>query len=318
MVLTACRSSTLNTASSWQRNTGYYGLFPGNAEQVEWTIFPDDEKMSQAYLEGRIESAMYANRKVPEGIPREEIHENQILGVSFLVFSPNEAPFNDVRVRKAFGLSFNRERFLDQFGVPICRGGLVPPGMPGHSPDINLPYDVALALRLMSEAGYPGGQGFPAVKGIGPRGGAARFAEVVHQWREALGVEIVLAETDLGDLTGWKKEHVAHKLVVNGWQADYPDPDNFLRQSDAISQLQRLGWQDAAYDRLVEEASRTPDRAKRLAMYRQADRLLVAEQALVLPIFYSREINIFRPSVKNYRGNLLGIINLHKLIVFDH
>ena len=142
-----------------ERNPGYYGDFPGNAEQVEWTIFPDEEELIQAYMDGRIDCALYGNRKVPGVIPREEIHENQLLGVFFLVFSPSEAPFNDVRVRKAFGLSFNRQRFFDQFAMPICRGGLVPPGMPGHSPDINLPYDVTLARRLMSEAGYPGGRG---------------------------------------------------------------------------------------------------------------------------------------------------------------
>ena len=120
----------------------------------------------------------------------------------------------------------------------------------------------------------------------------------------------ILEETALGNLTDWKKENASHLLVINGWQADYPDPDNFLRKSDAIAQLKRLGWHDPAYDRLVEEASRTPDRAKRLAMYRQADRLLVAEQALVLPIFYSLERYLIKPWVKNYRENLLGIIYL--------
>ena len=301
-----------------ERNPGYYGDFLGNAEQVEWAIFSHEEELIQAYKEGRIECAMYGKWKVPGVMPPEELHENQQLGVFFLVFSPSEAPFNDVRVRKAFGLSFDRQRFFDQFAIPICRGGLVPPGMPGHSPDINLPYDVTLARRLMSEAGYPGGQGFPAVKGIGPHGGASRFPEMVRQWREALGVEIVLEETALGYLTDWKKENVSHLLVLNGWQADYPDPDNILWKSDAIAQLKRLGWHDPAYDRLVEEASRTPDRAKRLAMYRQADHLLVAEQAFVLPISYSLENNLIKPWVKNYRENLLGILFLHKMIIQDH
>jgi ABC-type oligopeptide transport system substrate-binding subunit/class 3 adenylate cyclase len=301
-----------------ERNSGYYGDFPGNAEQVEWTIFPNEEEMFQAYIEGRIEYAFYGNRKVPGVISREEIHENQQLGVSFLVFSPTEAPFNDLRVRKAFGLTYNRQRFFDQFTMPICRGGLVPPGMPGHSPDINLPYDVTLARRLMSEAGYPGGKGFPAVKGIGPQGGASKFAELVRQWREALGVEIVLEETALGNLTDWKKENASHILVMNGWQADYPDPDNILWKSDAIDQLKRLGWHDPAYDRLVEGASRTPDRVKRLAMYRQADRLLVAEQALVLPIFYFLGRELIKPWVKNFKENLLGMIYLHQLIIQDH
>lgn len=301
-----------------ERNYGYYGDFPGNAEKVEWMIFPRTEDLIQAYMEGRIECVLYGNRKVPEVVPREEIYEYPVLGLFFLAFSPIKAPFNDLRVRKAFGLTFNRQRYLDQFAMPICRGGLVPTGMPGHSPDINLPYDVALARRLMSEAGYPDGQGFPTVKGIGPLGGAPRFVELVRGWRETLGVEIELEETDLVNLTDWKKENASHQLVINGWQADYPDPDNFLCKSNAIGHLKNLGWHDPAYDRLVEEASRTPDRAKRLAMYRQADHLLIADQSLVLPIIYSRERSLVKPWVKNYQGNLLGIIYLHKLVIQDH
>ena len=115
-----------------------------------------------------------------------------------------------------------------------------------------------------------------------------------------------------------KKEIEKNTLILNGWLADYPDPDNFLRQSDALSQLHRLGWQDATYDRLVEEASRTPDRLKRMAMYRQADRLLVAEQILVLPIFYFIGSELVKPWVKRQPVNLLGWTEFHKIIVEEH
>jgi oligopeptide transport system substrate-binding protein len=300
------------------RNSSYYGEFPGNAEQLEWKIISNEKELINTYIESRIDCAFYGTRKVPETISPEEIQENQTLGVTFLVFSPCKPPFNDVRVRKAFGLSIDRQRFFDRFAMPICRGGLVPPGMPGYSPDITLPYDVVQARRLMAEAGYPGGQGFPSVKGIGPSGGGSRLTELVGQWREAIGVEIILDETAPRDLTGWKEKNISPSLIINGWQADYPDPDNILWKSDAIDQLKRLGWHDSAFDRLVEQASRTSDRAKRLAMYRQADRLLVAEQALVLPITYFLERDLIKPWVKNYRQNLLGMIYLHKVIIQDH
>jgi ABC-type oligopeptide transport system substrate-binding subunit/class 3 adenylate cyclase len=301
-----------------KRNHKFYGDFPGNTEQVEWTIYDHETDLKHAYIEGSIDGAFFGNMNIPGVIPQEELNENQPLCVSFLVFSPIGPPFNDVRVRKAFGLSFDRQRFFDQFGMPICRGGLVPAGMPGHSPDINLPYDVTLARQLMSEAGYPRGQGFPVVKGIGPHTGEARFAELSRQWRENLGVEVIVEETAPADLTGWKIENASHLLVVNGWKVDYPDPDNLLWKSDAISQLKRFGWHDPDYNHLVEEASRTPDRAKRLAMYRQADRLLVTDQTLVLPIVYPTDKDLIKPYVKNYRENLLGNIYVHKLIIQDH
>jgi hypothetical protein len=53
-------------------------------------------------------------------------------------------------------------------------------------------------------------------------------------------------------------------------------------------------------------------------MYRQADRLLVAEQALVLPIYYFLGRELIKPWVKNFNENLLGIMYLHQLIIQDH
>jgi oligopeptide transport system substrate-binding protein len=301
-----------------ERNHAYYGDFPGNVEQMEWMVIRDRTELGNAYLENRFDLAFFGNKQVPDNIPREEKYESQELGVFFLAFSSLTPPFNDLRVRKAFALALNRRKFFDQFRLPVVSGGLVPPGMAGHSPDIGLPFDVDLARWLMVEAGYPEGKGFPVVKGLTPGGGTERLAEMICQWRDSLGVEISFDVVDPGELTEWKKERSTHTLVLNGWLADYPDPDNFLRQSDALSQLHRLGWQDAAYDRLVEQASRTPDRGKRMAMYRQADRLLVAEQALVLPLFYFVETELAKPWVKKQRSNLLGHDFFHKIIIDEH
>jgi len=300
------------------RNPGFYGVFPGNVEQLEEILIDDKTEIFNAFLENRLDLAFFGAGKVPDNIPREDLFATQELGVFFLVFPSISPPFNDVRVRKAFALSLNRQKFFDLFGLPGARGGLVPPGMPGHSPDIGLPFNVDLARRLLVEAGYPEGKGFPVVKGLAPKGSTAKLAELTCQWRDNLGVEISIKEVDPGELTEWKKEHYTNTLVLNGWTADYPDPDNFLRQSDAISQLHRLGWQDAAHDRLVEEASRTPDRAKRMAMYRQADRMLVAEQTLVLPLFYNLGIELVKPWVKKQRNNLLGYIRFQNINIDEH
>ena len=69
---------------------------------------------------------------------------------------------------------------------------------------------------------------------------------------------------------------------------------------------------------MVEEAARTPDRAKRMAMYRQADRQLVHDQALVLVLNYYFGILLVKPWVKNYSVSLLGITNFQDILMEDH
>jgi oligopeptide transport system substrate-binding protein len=197
---------------------------------------------------------------------------------------------------------------------------LVPPGMPGHSPEIGLPYNVDLGRRLLAEAGYPAGRGFPKMTMIVPTVIADYVDELKRMWFENLGVELEFIKKGPGDLDDWEQIQATSPIMVNGWIADYPDPDNFLRQSDVITRLNYLGWRDADYDRLVEEAARTSDRARRMAMYRQADRWLVEEQALVLPITYGskQSVNLVKPWVLTRDPNLLGRLLLQNIIMAEH
>ncbi|NIU61783.1 MAG: peptide ABC transporter substrate-binding protein, partial [Pseudomonas stutzeri] len=97
----------------------------------------------------------------------------------------------DLRVRRAFSLATDRETFANVFlgGLAFpATGGFIPPGMPGHSAGIGLPYDPEGARRLLAEAGYPGGRGFPAVETLSSRG-SNEEGGLPAQWRENLGVE---------------------------------------------------------------------------------------------------------------------------------
>jgi oligopeptide transport system substrate-binding protein len=278
------------------------------------------EESLRAYLENRIDLTFLPPMMIPNDLPKEQVDEGQGLRVTFLIFAPQTPPMDDLRVRKALGHAFDRQKYHQLFHAGIASGGLVPPGMPGHSPNIGLPYDVALGRKLLAETGYPGGKGFPVLTMLFPQSGLNYAEELRHQWRENLGVEVALVETNARGLDDWEKIQVTTPMMCNGWLADYPDPNNFLRQSDIITRLHYLGWRDVDYDRLVEEAARTSDRAKRMAMYRQADKRLVEEQALVLPISYGtgHGVRLVKPWMKNFKPNLLGHLMLQDVILEEH
>ncbi|NIS81185.1 MAG: AAA family ATPase, partial [Anaerolineales bacterium] len=114
----------------------------------------------------------------------------------YLGFNVKQSPFHDVCVRQAFVMALDREMLasmlaMDHFS-PIT-GGFVPPGMPGYSAGITLPYDPDRARQLLAGSGYPGGRGFPKVELLLiPHYRASEIGEFLQmQWREYLAVEIL-------------------------------------------------------------------------------------------------------------------------------
>jgi len=295
-----------------ERNPDYFAEFPGNLERIEFWITRQDEGRVQEYLEDLVDVAWNVPlRMIPVEVPLAEVHyPSHKLSTDYVVFDPSQPPLDDFRVRQALAHALDRGRILEAVGGPgldPASGGVIPAGMPGHSPEIGLRHDVELARRYLAEAGYPCGKGFPALTLFVPDAPIMN-AEIARQWREALGVETTYYIRTLeGDLS---KPPDAHGSV-GGWLADYPDPDSFLRQSHIYLNLRHWGWKNKHYDDLIEEAAHTPDRAQRLAMYRKADRILVAEEVLVIPFWYGDaggSPDLVKPWVRNFRRNALGYI----------
>ena len=172
----------------------------------------------------------------------------------------------------------------------------MPEGMPGHSPGIALPYDLEGARRLLAEAGYPGGRGFPEIESLLPRpfGEPFRFLQQ-SQWVEDLGIPVrwtVLPWWEWEDKFLLDPPHTFVKIQT----ADVPDPDNMLR---TFFPWDRCGWLNDAYSQLLEEARRITDQGKRMNLYRQADRMLMQE-AVVVPVEYGAHFWLAKPWLSRF------------------
>jgi ABC-type oligopeptide transport system substrate-binding subunit/class 3 adenylate cyclase len=295
-----------------RRNPDYHRRYRGNIQRVE--LHPATEMSSdqlELYEADHLDvldfwtlppraMGLARNRHAGEYLvaPR--------LATVFLAFNARRPPFDDVRVRRAFALAADRQTVSDVVlgGYAItATGGFVPPGMPGHSPGIGLPYDPEEARRLLSEAGYPpgGSQSFPVVELLGAPDDELPYQHLGTNWAENLGVETASTIVEWDCIPVRLTESPPH-IWGWGWGADYPDPDNFLRVGVPRAWI---GWQHEVYDRLVEEARRITDQGKRMNLYRQADRILV-EEAAVCPAAYSRSHLLVKPWVKVYPVSAMG------------
>jgi oligopeptide transport system substrate-binding protein len=299
---------------SWQpgesmllvRNPGYSGRFTGNVERVEVTLLRLKEwpRIVELYEADELDVLLRqwfippAERDRIRQRLAGEIISIPALHTGYVGFDAGRAPFNDRRVRQAFGLVIDTEMLTEVvnrgFWSP-AGGGFLPPPMPGHSPGIGLPYDPERARQLLAEAGYPKGQGFPGVQAVTFRGIEATVEYMQAQWRDILGVEVPCQAVQFEE-----SEEALHGEIptvsISAWQASFADPSDFMPPG-----MERAcsGWRCAAFDRLVNEARCTLDQDERMRLYRQADYILI-EQAPVVPFCHLRWSLLVKPWVTRY------------------
>jgi ABC-type oligopeptide transport system substrate-binding subunit/class 3 adenylate cyclase len=291
------------------RNPVYRGATPGNLDQVRLDFV---EPTLERYDAGALDWCRVDREDVSARDPA-ELALVQYMQTFFLAFACRHAPFDSAAVRQAFAMSVDQRELVRGVTAGVQRpglGGAVPPGMPGHSPELAPPYDPVAARELLR------GISLPAITLAAPPGTATpRYLQ--ERWREQLGVEVRLVENLPVDQIMARLSEGAVQIALIGWLADYPDPDSVLRVLfHSASPINYLGWRDAEFDALVERAATLADQPERMALYHQADRRLVAEAAAIVPLFYRQSYGLLRPRFriagagKIIRGGTFRLKNL--------
>ena len=104
-------------------------------------------------------------------------------------------------------------------------------------------------------------------------------------WRRDLGVRVEIRKLE------WKtylraQGALDYDLCRSSWIGDYNDPNTFLDMFMSHNGNNRTGWKSPRYDELLRAANAELDRQKREAILQQAERLLVRDEAPILPLYY--------------------------------
>jgi len=283
------------------RDPTYHGGFSGNLERVEVILSTSQYSLEEIELY-EMDSVDIAHLSPETLDARDKYAEEGVLepmqSLFFVGFDTSRPPFADVRVRRAFAMAVDRERLADEVlkGLPDPgTGGFVPPTIPGHSPGIGLPYDPVQARQLMTQAGYPGGQGLITDKIVWIDAGSSIINNVKSQWMDNLYVEVTLEIMDWESVLDTSQ---SRNVFFGGWGADYPDADSFLRVG-VRNLLPR--WRNDQYDQLLAEAQRTLNQGDRIRLYQAADKILI-EEAVVIPAVYPELSYLVKPWVTRPAG----------------
>jgi ABC-type transport system substrate-binding protein len=200
---------------------------------------------------------------------------------------------------------------LSDAGQPLTT--LLPAGEPGYKAFDPYPYNPEQGKKLLEEAGYPGGQGLDLTYTYRQRDAEKRVAEQIQaQLKANLGLDIKIEGVEWTNMLAARQAH-EYTMFYGSWGHDYPDPQNWLFALFHSSQIQGVGtgsgndpgYNDPAFDNLVEQANQLADPAKvdeRYALYQQAEQLMLKAAAIV-PLYQATRYWLVSPKWNGYNTN---------------
>jgi oligopeptide transport system substrate-binding protein len=323
-----------------KRNASYYGIDSlGNQLPYLDTVLISFKRTKKEELE----EFQKGNVDMVIGLPSEsikELVESQIANfesqppkfvlertaemvTQYYEFNLTRPPFDNVKVRKAFSYAVDRNRIIDE----VLKGEAYGPGIYGICPPSFKGYDVAqikgyefnpeMAKKLLAEAGYPNGKGFPTVK-LELNSGGARNSnvafEVQKQLMDVLGVnidlEVVPLAQKLDDAAMGKAE-----IFRSAWVADYPSPENFLwtlyggsvpDSPDKPSFPNTPRYRNPEYDKLFDKGKAARTKEEAYKYFLQAEQKMM-EDAPIMVLWYDENYRLVQSHVRNLFLNPMRI-----------
>jgi len=219
---------------------------------------------------------------------------------AYIRFDHTHPATSNVDLRRALAHAIDREALADvcPANLVVATGGVVPPALQGHTPDIALRYDPDLAREYLARSGFSG-----EIELAGMMVWDAILEAVAQSWEGVFGERVAVRSWS------WQEEEAmgvgerieSSYLRVTGWFPGYPDPEYYLRllfHSD--SRTNEGSFSHAPFDDLIERARRERDGRVRLELFHEADRMAVADQVACIPLVYGRNVAYVKPAVDGW------------------
>ncbi|PZO04090.1 MAG: ABC transporter substrate-binding protein [Hyphomicrobiales bacterium] len=271
------------------RNDAYYDKARPYLDRIDVVVYPDISAESSALIAGdtdlisTAQPTEYGRLAKAAGVKGLRVPSGQFCNVNF---GCDTKPFNDVRVRQALALTIDRTAMVDF----VTEGY----GTPGNDTPLSAAYrfyaeqplkkpDIAKAKALLAEAGHPNGL----------------EATLIASDRPSLRTQMAVALREMAKPAGFRinVETMPHATYLDQvWKKGsfYVGFYNMQPTADAIFALlytsnaawNETRWNNAAFDKVVNEARATVDEGKRRQLYGEAQKLMHAEVPSIIPTFF--------------------------------
>ena len=298
-------SFTSNQSLTLRPNPNYTGEKPYLTE-VQVKIIKDSAQLWNAYQSNELDLIRVptGNRQQVLSDPsfKEQIIRGPNLTTFALSYNNKRAPFDRVEVRKAFATAIDREAFVRDVlkGVGRPTTSWVAPGEPGYNETIGQQYkfDAAKAKQILASAGIDPKSLQVKVTFVNAGDGPTIAQFFQAQLRQNLGVELQLDPQESKVYKQLVSDKKDYQMTTGGWGADYPDPQNWLPELfGTTGSNNNYQYSNPKVDALFKQAATELDNAKRLALYDQAQKIIVDDDAAIGPLYNSETFAVRKPTL---------------------
>ncbi len=285
------------------KNPNYWNADAVKLDAIKFNLIEDANASYSAYQTGEV---LFIKDVPTEEIPslegNPEFHVDPIIGTYYLSLNTQKAPFDDANVRKALSLAIDREYVAGTLmqGTYTAASNFMGPGWVdtdgsqfidnanGGQPYIDIANheaNVEEAKRLLAEAGYPDGEGFPAITySTNDAGYHKVVAEYLQQAWAELGITLDVDIVEWASFTPMRRNG-DYEASRNGWVGDYSDPSNMLDLLYSTNGNNDGKFNNAEYDAAMDISRTTLDAAERSEALHKAEDILM-DQAGCVPVAY--------------------------------
>ncbi len=294
-----------------ERNEKYYGQKP-QIKHIAAYMIQEQATAINLFDSGKLDSVHdLPSVELRRLRQRKEFRETSRLSIYYYGFNVAKPPLDNPLVRKAIAMAIDRQQIVQMLaGGQLPLTGWIPAGMFGYEANRGVTFDPEKARELLKQAGYGPGTKLPKLEiRFNTNEDHQRIAENIQaQLKQNLGIEVELKNEE------WKVylnslKSKTQQIFRLGWQADYPDPDNFMSVMLSYSENNHTNWKNAKYDELVNKAAGTLDRDERLRLYSEAQKILVEDDVPVVPLYSTVKHVLINPRVENYPLNVMEVFS---------
>jgi len=290
-----------------RRNPAYRAAATVRLAEIRFLAFDNGDSEERAFRAGQVDVTMAVPFSKLASYRANEpavLHQIPLHETRYLALNTHRPPLNDPAVRRALALALHRTILVER----VLQGGqqpafaFVPPGLGGYRSDQRITEDLTAARRLLSQAGFPNGRGFPPLE-LATWVNTPVLEAIQQMWRQELGIEVSLvqheARTHLADLATGN-----YALALVTAIPDYNGASDLFGQLTTGDPGNYPHWSSAEFDRLVAAADRAQTAGERTAAYQRAEQVLLEEMPLI-PLYFNTQNFLVQPRVHGWQADQL-------------